>query len=114
MDICNHLALLANKSNFLQFNVDIVYSVTIFSLSCHQVLILEPTQMYKASFYQPSYVTVNLEAEEQSLQLQNSCLAHLKGTCTQVHDWLFSWPPPLKVSRKSGIHVEQCLSKCGI
>lgn len=56
----------------------------------HQVLILEPTRMYQPSFYQPSYVTVNLGAVEQSLQLHNLCLQQPKGACTQDHDWLFT------------------------
>ncbi|KAK4320966.1 hypothetical protein Pmani_008220 [Petrolisthes manimaculis] len=53
------------------------------------ILILEPSRVYKPSYYLPSYVTVNLGAEEKSLQLWNLCLEQMKGTCREVHDWLF-------------------------
>lgn len=54
------------------------------------ILILEPSRMYQPSYYLPSYVTVNLGAEEKSLQLWNLCIDQMKGTCRQVHDWLFT------------------------
>uniref|UniRef100_A0A1B6D1S4 mitogen-activated protein kinase kinase kinase n=2 Tax=Clastoptera arizonana TaxID=38151 RepID=A0A1B6D1S4_9HEMI len=38
----------------------------------------------------PSYVTVNLGAEEKSLQLWNLCMESMRGKCRQVHDWLFT------------------------
>lgn len=38
----------------------------------------------------PSYVNVNLGAEEKSLQIWNICIDKLKNTCKQVHDWLFT------------------------
>lgn len=46
--------------------------------------------MYQPSYYLPSYVTVNLGAEEKSVQLWNLCIDQMKGTCRQVHDWLFT------------------------
>ncbi|KAG7174571.1 Mitogen-activated protein kinase kinase kinase 15-like [Homarus americanus] len=54
------------------------------------ILILEPTRMYQPSYYLPSYVTVNLGAEEKSIQLWNLCIDQMKGNCRQVHDWLFN------------------------
>uniref|UniRef100_A0A0P4W9Y2 Protein kinase domain-containing protein n=1 Tax=Scylla olivacea TaxID=85551 RepID=A0A0P4W9Y2_SCYOL len=54
------------------------------------LLILEPSRMYQPSYYLPSYVTVNLGAEEKSLQLYNLCIDQMKGTCRQVHYWLFT------------------------
>jgi mitogen-activated protein kinase kinase kinase 5 len=38
----------------------------------------------------PSYVIVNLGAEEKSIQITNLCLESMKHNCKQVHDWLFS------------------------
>ncbi|CAM1309222.1 MAP3K15 (predicted) [Pycnogonum litorale] len=58
------------------------------------ILILEPNRIYM-----PSYVTVNLGAEEQSVQINNLCLRCLQNQrkvsfdqqhqCTQLHEWLF-------------------------
>ncbi|XP_055676600.1 mitogen-activated protein kinase kinase kinase 15 isoform X2 [Lutzomyia longipalpis] len=49
------------------------------------ILILEPQKIYM-----PSYMIVNMGAEEKSLQIINICLAHSKGTCKKVHDFLFT------------------------
>ncbi|XP_037907858.1 mitogen-activated protein kinase kinase kinase 15 isoform X5 [Hermetia illucens] len=49
------------------------------------ILILEPQKIYM-----PSHVNVNLGAEEKSLQIINICLAHSKGTCKKVHDFLYT------------------------
>ncbi|XP_063226712.1 mitogen-activated protein kinase kinase kinase 15 isoform X2 [Bacillus rossius redtenbacheri] len=49
------------------------------------MLVLEPTKQLM-----PSYVNVNLGAEEKSIQLWNLCMDSMKGTCRQVHDWLFT------------------------
>ncbi|XP_059610269.1 mitogen-activated protein kinase kinase kinase 15 isoform X4 [Phlebotomus argentipes] len=49
------------------------------------ILILEPQKIYM-----PSYLIVNMGAEEKSLQIINICLAHSKGTCKKVHDFLFT------------------------
>lgn len=38
----------------------------------------------------PSYVNVNLGAEEKSVQIWNLCLDNMKNSCKQVHDWLFT------------------------
>lgn len=38
----------------------------------------------------PSYVIVNLGAEEKSIQITNLCLESMKKNCKQVHDWLFN------------------------
>lgn len=38
----------------------------------------------------PSFVMVNIGAEEMSIQITNLCLAHSKGTCKKVHDFLFT------------------------
>ncbi|XP_046393431.1 mitogen-activated protein kinase kinase kinase 15 isoform X2 [Ischnura elegans] len=48
------------------------------------MLVLEPSKIYM-----PSYANVNLGAEQKSIQLSNVCLDSMKGTCRQVHDWLF-------------------------
>ncbi|KAK6633749.1 hypothetical protein RUM44_004356 [Polyplax serrata] len=49
------------------------------------VLVLEPSKELL-----PSYVNVNLGAEEKSIQIWNLCLDKMKNTCRRVHDWLFS------------------------
>ncbi|XP_066582045.1 mitogen-activated protein kinase kinase kinase 15 isoform X3 [Prorops nasuta] len=49
------------------------------------LLILEPTKILM-----PSYVNVNLGAEEKSIQIWNICLDSMKDNCKQVHDWLFT------------------------
>ncbi|XP_067008256.1 mitogen-activated protein kinase kinase kinase 15 [Anabrus simplex] len=49
------------------------------------MLVLEPTKILM-----PSYVNVNLGAEEKSIQIWNLCLDSMKGNCRQVHDWLFT------------------------
>ncbi|KAK0168323.1 hypothetical protein PV327_002140 [Microctonus hyperodae] len=49
------------------------------------LLILEPTKILM-----PSYVNVNLGAEEKSIQIWNLCLDSMKNDCKQVHDWLFT------------------------
>lgn len=38
----------------------------------------------------PSYVNVNLGAEEKSVQIWNLCLDNMRNNCKQVHDWLFT------------------------
>lgn len=38
----------------------------------------------------PSYVNVNMGAEEKSVEILNLCLEHMKGLCRQVHRWLFT------------------------
>ena len=50
-----------------------------------QMLVLEPTKILM-----PSYVNVNLGAEEKSVQIWNLCLDSMKEKCRQVHDWLFT------------------------
>ncbi|XP_031620705.1 mitogen-activated protein kinase kinase kinase 15 isoform X2 [Contarinia nasturtii] len=49
------------------------------------ILILEPQRIFM-----PSFVIINIGAEEQSIQITNLCLAHSKGTCKKVHDFLFT------------------------
>ncbi|XP_017791880.1 PREDICTED: mitogen-activated protein kinase kinase kinase 15 isoform X2 [Habropoda laboriosa] len=49
------------------------------------LLVLEPTKIFM-----PSYVNVNLGAEEKSVQIWNLCLDNMKNNCKQVHDWLFT------------------------
>lgn len=49
------------------------------------ILVLEPVKVYM-----PSYVTVNMGAEEKSIQITNLCLEALKGKCTKLHEWLFT------------------------
>ncbi|XP_014475486.1 PREDICTED: mitogen-activated protein kinase kinase kinase 15 isoform X2 [Dinoponera quadriceps] len=49
------------------------------------ILVLEPTKILM-----PSYVNVNLGAEEKSIQIWNLCLDNMKNNCKQVHDWLFT------------------------
>ncbi|XP_011638279.1 mitogen-activated protein kinase kinase kinase 5 [Pogonomyrmex barbatus] len=49
------------------------------------ILVLEPTKILM-----PSYVNVNLGAEEKSIQIWNLCLDNMRNNCKQVHDWLFT------------------------
>lgn len=47
--------------------------------------------------YMPSYVTVNVDPEEKSLQIWNLCLMCLKensgsSKCKKVHEWLLTAP----------------------
>ncbi|XP_044005267.1 mitogen-activated protein kinase kinase kinase 15 isoform X2 [Aphidius gifuensis] len=49
------------------------------------ILVLEPTKILM-----PSYVNVNLGADEKSIKIWNLCLDNLKNNCKQVHDWLFT------------------------
>ena len=49
------------------------------------ILILEPQKIYM-----PSYVMVNMDAEEKNIQIINICLQHSKGSCRKVHDFLFN------------------------
>lgn len=49
------------------------------------ILVLEPTKVYI-----PSYVLVNMGAEQKSMLIWNVCLACLKNNCHQVHDWLYT------------------------
>jgi len=37
----------------------------------------------------PSYVTINMDADEKSIQIVNNCLAHAKNACKKLHDFLF-------------------------
>ncbi|XP_075974208.1 apoptotic signal-regulating kinase 1 isoform X2 [Anticarsia gemmatalis] len=49
------------------------------------VLILETTKVYM-----PSYVNVNMGAEQKSVEILNLCLDSIRGECRQVHRWLFT------------------------
>lgn len=48
------------------------------------VLIRESTREFM-----PSYVCVNLDTENQTLQIENICLKQLKNNCSQIHNWVF-------------------------
>ncbi|XP_031333897.1 mitogen-activated protein kinase kinase kinase 15-like [Photinus pyralis] len=48
-------------------------------------LVLEPSKELM-----PTYVCVNLETEQKSLQVTNLCVESLRGTCTQMHDFEFT------------------------
>ncbi|KAK5649782.1 hypothetical protein RI129_000811 [Pyrocoelia pectoralis] len=56
-------------------------------------LVLEPSKELM-----PTYVCVNLETEQQSLQVTNLCAKSLRGTCTQMHDFEFTAPMIRSVS----------------
>ncbi|XP_013185299.2 mitogen-activated protein kinase kinase kinase 15 isoform X3 [Amyelois transitella] len=49
------------------------------------VLILETTKVYM-----PSYVNVNMGAEQKSVEIFNLCMEDMRGECRQVHRWLFT------------------------
>lgn len=38
----------------------------------------------------PSYVNINMDAEEKSIQIINICLDHAKNDCKKVHDFVFT------------------------
>lgn len=47
------------------------------------ILVLEPTKTY-----QPSYATVNMDADEKSVQITNVCLDCMKKMdCRRLHNW---------------------------
>ncbi|KAH8420814.1 hypothetical protein KR222_005631 [Zaprionus bogoriensis] len=48
------------------------------------ILILEPNKIYM-----PSYVTMNMDADEKSIQIVNICLTHSKNDCKKLHNFLF-------------------------
>ncbi|KAK4881515.1 hypothetical protein RN001_004834 [Aquatica leii] len=48
-------------------------------------LVLEPSKELM-----PTYVCVNLQTEQQSLQVTNLCVKSLRGNCTQMHDFEFT------------------------
>ncbi|XP_025195164.1 mitogen-activated protein kinase kinase kinase 15 isoform X3 [Melanaphis sacchari] len=48
------------------------------------ILVLEQLKVYM-----PSYVVVNLGAEEKSIFLWNQCIKCTRNVCKQVHKWLF-------------------------
>lgn len=50
-----------------------------------QIVVLEHSKVWM-----PSYVNVNLGAEEKSIQVWNLCTDSMKGLCRQVHEWLFT------------------------
>ncbi|KAI8422666.1 hypothetical protein MSG28_006437 [Choristoneura fumiferana] len=49
------------------------------------VLILETTKEYM-----PSYLNVNMGAEQKSVEILNLCLDAIRGHCRRVHRWLFT------------------------
>ncbi|XP_064489363.1 mitogen-activated protein kinase kinase kinase 15-like isoform X7 [Ornithodoros turicata] len=49
------------------------------------ILVSEPSKVLM-----PSYVTVNTDAEEKSIEVRNLCLETLKGKCRKIHEWLFN------------------------
>ncbi|KAH9381780.1 hypothetical protein HPB48_009812 [Haemaphysalis longicornis] len=49
------------------------------------ILVLEPTKVRM-----PSYVTVNMGAEEKSIEIRNLCIDTLRGNCRKIHEWLFT------------------------
>lgn len=46
--------------------------------------------MEPQKIFMPSFVIINIDAEERSIQITNLCLNHSKGTCKKVHDFLFT------------------------
>nr|XP_037281029.1 mitogen-activated protein kinase kinase kinase 15-like isoform X1 [Rhipicephalus microplus] len=66
------------------------------------ILILEPTKVLM-----PSYVTVNMGAEEKSLEIRNVCLDTLKGKCRKIHEWLFTASSIRSISQYK--REERCL-----
>jgi len=54
------------------------------------ILILEPQNNKSSnSVYIPSYVNVNMDVEEKSIQIFNICVHHTKNNCRKRHDFLF-------------------------
>ncbi|XP_055922966.1 mitogen-activated protein kinase kinase kinase 15 isoform X2 [Eupeodes corollae] len=49
------------------------------------ILIFEPQKINM-----PSYITINMGAEEKSIQIVNLCLRHLTNACKKVHDFVFT------------------------
>lgn len=61
------------------------YSSDLESTIRFPILILEPTKVMM-----PSYVTINMGAEEKSLEIRNLCIETLRGKCRRIHEWLFN------------------------
>ncbi|CAN7988829.1 unnamed protein product [Ixodes hexagonus] len=61
------------------------YSSDLESTIRFPILVLEPTKVLM-----PSYVTVNMGAEEKSIEICNLCIDTLKGKCKRIHEWLFN------------------------
>lgn len=55
---------------------------------CHDFFSFQITEPQRV--FMPSFVIINMGAEEQSIQITNLCLNHSKGTCKRVHDFLFT------------------------
>lgn len=54
------------------------------------ILIFEPQNNKSTSnIYIPSYVNVNMDVEEKSIQIFNICVHHEKSNCRKRHDFLF-------------------------
>lgn len=56
-----------------------------FSAIRFPILILEPQKIYM-----PSFINVNMDADEKSIQILNICVPHSKGICKKKHDFLFT------------------------
>ncbi|XP_077539984.1 mitogen-activated protein kinase kinase kinase 15-like isoform X2 [Haemaphysalis longicornis] len=61
------------------------YSSDLESTIRFPILVLEPTKVRM-----PSYVTVNMGAEEKSIEIRNLCIDTLRGNCRKIHEWLFT------------------------
>uniref|UniRef100_A0A182KAK0 mitogen-activated protein kinase kinase kinase n=1 Tax=Anopheles christyi TaxID=43041 RepID=A0A182KAK0_9DIPT len=48
------------------------------------ILILEPQKIYM-----PSYVSIHMDAEQKSIDINNICQQHAKGNCLKLHDFNF-------------------------
>lgn len=51
----------------------------------YQILILDPGKVTM-----PSYVTVNMDADEKSIHIVNLCLEEMIGKCKKLHEWVFN------------------------
>ncbi|KAL1413956.1 hypothetical protein MTO96_007892 [Rhipicephalus appendiculatus] len=78
------------------------YSADLENIIRFPILILEPTKVLM-----PSYVTVNMGAEEKSLEIRNLCIDTLRGKCRKIHEWLFTASSIRSISQYK--RDEQCL-----
>ncbi|NP_001188511.1 mitogen-activated protein kinase kinase kinase 15 isoform X2 [Bombyx mandarina] len=66
------------------------YFVEATKSSCENIIRFPVVILETTKIYMPSYVNVNMGAEQKSIEILNLCLDAMHGQCRQVHRWLFT------------------------